>query len=258
MPLPASQVLDGVGSLRHLSLKHYHHALLAELPRSVVATLRAIEVTPRPTARFSHFDLRLPPGMALEHLALHGSYYGIASTQAAPQLDFDIASFCVCCATLRAEARLVTFHLPPEAPARWHHHRGRPPAGWEVEVAAALLSHGGYADGRGSPSGSSGRDASSSSRSSSSSSANHGKGGSGWRRLELWVLEDMQVELPSAAGPAAQLPRATAALDLPALAAAISALSKGSVSVQLYTSVPISIFHATGLVLERQGALRGL
>eukprot|EP00887_Chlorella_sp_A99_P005448 scaffold1.g5448.t1 len=210
-------VLDGVRAA-HLGLVHYQRMALEELPPSLVATLRSVDVTPLPVARLSHFCLRLPPGIALRRLAVHGSFGAIASTKAAPRLNLDVASVCASCAHVLAEGRSLTFRLPRGAAAARRRSGAGGPGDWEVELAAALLE---------------------------------GWGATGWQRLELRLLCPfvfVWVELPLVGGHTGEASR----VDLGPLATAVVNLSRGRVAA-LLSHERVSIFDVHCLVLERQG-----
>lgn len=55
-----------------------------------------LEVTPRPEAMRCQLAVRLPPGMRLRRLAVHGSFPRLLSTKAAPKVCIDTQALCRC------------------------------------------------------------------------------------------------------------------------------------------------------------------
>ncbi|GAB4814637.1 hypothetical protein N2152v2_001683 [Parachlorella kessleri] len=105
-------VLWGVVGLQRLSLHHFEEYCLTELPAALVASLRVIEVTPKPVALHSAFALRLPAAMALTRLSVDGSFYTITSHRAAPSATVDVAAMCQQCQEVVIEAENIVFQLP--------------------------------------------------------------------------------------------------------------------------------------------------
>lgn len=76
-------------------------ASLPAAPPSIIsltcihAIMQSVDVTPVPKALHSSFRLRLPPGMALHRLVVHGSFHTIHSHRAAPRWVWQWGGLCV-------------------------------------------------------------------------------------------------------------------------------------------------------------------
>ncbi|EFN57323.1 hypothetical protein CHLNCDRAFT_143954 [Chlorella variabilis] len=180
-------VLHDMAALVHLGLHGYKEVELSALPPSV------LEVTPRPEAMRCQLAVRLPPGMRLRRLAVHGSFPRLLSTKAAPKVCIDTQALCRQCEHARIEAREAVWQLPPQFKGHFSQRR----AGAEAALAAALLD-----------------------------------AQAAWSRLELHLLERAFVEEampPEDSGP----PTLVGRLDLERLVEAVLRLGRSTVAASL-------------------------
>lgn len=187
-------VLCGMAGLQHLSLHFYEDFCLSQLPHKLVASVKHVEVTPKPVALHSHFTFAPPHELALNSLTLHGSFHEILSHKAAPRAVLSVAAMCWRCKEVRVEAEDVVFDMDllkatcePSAacePAECSRQRLPSTNGVQALAGALLGSSGGSGgDGWGVDGG--------------------GASGSCWQRLEFWVLGSFVLPCMHAAAGAA-------------------------------------------------------